>query len=477
MEFKKCDLSRYRNEYLAAVTATLSLVATVAAAGWSSPAIPALQREDSPIPITADQGSWIVSILSIGSLFGPIITSLCVDRYGRKLTLLLSVIPLTIGWVMITFAEHVSTIYAARFLHGISHGTVYSVAPIYLGEISSSAIRGSTGILVTVMAKLAFLLEYSIGPYVDFKTLARMSLTFPIVFLVLFSWMPESPYYLLAGDKHEAALASLCWLRRCDGQSEELYQEFNQMKTLIEKGRHNQTTIKELFKKMGGILLQKSNRKSLIIILVLSCGMQLTGINAILGYSQTIFSKLEMGLQAAELSIVLAAVQLLAVVIPTFAVDRAGRRPLLLISCGGSLLGLLICSIYFTLDAFGYSVQAFSWVPFLGTLGFIVAFALGLATVPFAILGEVFPKHIKANANAAFAIITSVVVFTVVKLFQVISDGVGTFVSFWIFSVCTAGSGALIYWIIPETKGQSLEAIQKTMLDIGGSKRRPLLCL
>ncbi|XP_058461854.1 facilitated trehalose transporter Tret1-like [Malaya genurostris] len=468
MERKNSDFSNYRNEYLTAITATLSLVATVAAAGWSSPAIPALRRADSPVPITADQGSWIVSILSIGSLFGPIITSLFVDRYGRKLTLLLSVIPLAVGWVMIALAEHVSIIYVARFLHGISYGSAYSVAPIYLGEIASPEIRGSTGILVTVMAKIAFLLQYSIGPYVNFNTLAWISLGFPGLFIALFVWMPESPYYLLTANKEKDAFASLCWLRRCDGESEQFRQEFRQIKAVIEKGRHSPATMKELFK--------RSNRKSLIIILVLSCGMQLTGINAILGYSQSIFSKLDMNLEAAELSIVLAGVQLLAVFIPIFAVDRLGRRPLLFISCGGSFLGLLTCSIYFTLDAFDYSVQEFSWVPFIGTLGFIIAFALGLATVPFAILGEVFPKHIKANANAVFAIITSVVVFTVVKLFQVISDGIGTFVSFWIFSGCTAGTGALIYWIIPETKGQSLEAIQKSMLEQGDAKRRPLLC-
>ncbi|XP_001865011.2 facilitated trehalose transporter Tret1-like [Culex quinquefasciatus] len=472
VETKRGSWSQYRNEYIAALTATLSLVATVAAAGWSSPAIPALKREDSPVPITADQGSWIVSILSIGSFFGPIITGLVVDVHGRKLTLLLSVIPLLVGWIIIGLASNVPMIYLARFLQGISYGTVYSVTPIYLGEISSNAIRGSTGVLVTVMAKLAFLLEYSIGPFVTFRALSWISLCFPIAFLATFLWMPETPYYLLAQGNDKAALNSLRWLRRLDDNSIELNKEFQQMKSLIEKQKQNQTSM--------GALFAKSNRKCLVIILLLSCGMQLTGINAILGYSQTIFSKLDMDLKAAELSIIMAVVQLIAVIIPTFVVDKAGRRPLLFISSGGSVLGLVTCSVFFTMDTLGYPVEEFSWVPFVGTLFFIISFAVGLATVPFAILGEVFPKHIKANANAVFAMITSVVVFAVVKLFQVISDGAGTYVSFWIFSLCTTCTGVLIYFFIPETKGKSFEVIQEMMamkeFKPQSTKRTPLLC-
>ncbi|XP_055603827.1 facilitated trehalose transporter Tret1-like [Uranotaenia lowii] len=469
VEFRRNEgFFRYRYEYLAAVTATMSLVATVAAAGWSSPAIPALKQADSPIPITPDQGSWIVSILSIGSLFGPIITGFTIDRWGRKLVLLLSVIPLTIGWIMIVFASNIPIVYAARFLHGISYGMAYTITPIYLGEISSNAIRGSTGVLVTVMAKVAFLIEYSVGPYVSFQSLALISMTFPIFFITAFLWMPETPYFFLARGNDKAALKSLQWLRQTS--SDELYLELHTMKALVQKSAQNSSPWKDLF--------TKANRRSLAMILLLSFGMQLTGINAILGYSQTIFAKLDMDLNAAELSIILGVVQLIAVFIPTFFVDKCGRRPLLLLSCTGSLFGLLCCACFFTLTAFQYSVEQYSWIPFVGALIFIIFFAFGLATVPFAILGEVFPKHIKACANALFAMISSVVVFTIIKLFQVISDGVGTYVSFWTFSVCTAITGLLIYVFIPETKGKSFEEIQQLITDKrkNTTKRAPLLC-
>ncbi|XP_050073086.1 facilitated trehalose transporter Tret1 [Anopheles maculipalpis] len=450
---------QYRNEYIAALAATSSLVASVACAGWSSPALPVLRGSNSPIPVTPDEGSWIVSLLSIGSLFGPIICGLFVDRYGRRPVLLFSAIPLVAGWLFIAFAESVGMLYTARLLHGIGYGLAYSVTPIYLGEISSDAIRGSTGVLVTVMAKLAFLFEYSVGPYVGFRALAWISMALPVGFCVLFFWMPETPYFLLARGNKQAAADSLRWLRRSTSIDEEL----RRMEKLVLDSKQKSNPLKQL-------LLTSTNQRSLVIILLLSLGMQLTGINAILGYSQTIFSRLALPLTAAELSIVLALVQLGSVMLPTFLVDRAGRRPLLLASTAGSFLGLAMCAVYFTLDETTTDVlssesgAAHGWIPFGGVLLFIISFAIGLATVPFAILGEVFPKHIKAAANAVFAVITSAVVFSVVKLFQVISDGAGTYVSFWIFTGCTAVTGILIFLVIPETKGQSFERIQEMMI-------------
>ncbi|EAT35816.1 AAEL012042-PA, partial [Aedes aegypti] len=397
--------------------------------GWSSPAIPALLSPDSHIKITASQGSWIVSILSIGGCAGSIVMSPMVERCGRKYTMIVSMVPLMIGWIMVVFASSVPTIYVARFLHGISYGATLSAAPIYL----------------------AFLLQYSIGPYVSFRSLALINLSFPIVFLLTFCWMPESPYYYLTHGNEEAALESLRWLRRSDLYSESFLLEYHQMRLLVERNRLNHASFRDLF--------IKRNRKSLGIILLLSSSMQLTGINAILGYAQTIFSKLDLNFSAAELSITLGVVQLMAVSIPTFFVDKAGRRPMLLISGVGSLIGLTICSLYFALNAMGYVLDAFSWIPFVAVLGFIVSFAIGLATVPFAILGEVFPKNIKANANAVFSVITSLIVFTVLKMFQVISDGVGIYVAFWIFAASTAGNTVMIYLFVPETKGKSFDEI------------------
>ncbi|KXJ77384.1 facilitated trehalose transporter Tret1-like [Aedes albopictus] len=446
---------KYRNEYLATLAATLSIMMAVMTNAWSSPAIVKLEAEDSPIPITEDEGSWIVAIQAIGGIFGPIITGVAVDRIGRKWTLLSAAIPTVIGWILVGLGDSVGYLYAARLLFGISYGTTYSVSPIYLGEITSDAIRGASGTMITVLARIGFLLMYSIGPYLEYRTLAWVSMVGPALFLLSFMWMPETPYYLIGRNKFKQAGKSLSWLRRSSKISEEL----ETMKTSVEKSNEDKTSLKELF--------TPKYRNNMRIVFVLVFSMQFTGILAILGYAQTIFGKISTSLKAEEMSIVLGAVQLVAVIFPAFLVDRMGRRPLLLISAVGTTFGLLVCSVYFAIAGDDYEGNL-GWIAFIAILVYIVFYGLGLATVSFAVLTEIFPKNIRAYANATFSISSAILIFGIVKGFQVTLDNVGAYLPFGIFAVCEAIGAVLIYLYIPETKGQSLDEVQRI---VAGNRR------
>ncbi|XP_058821008.1 facilitated trehalose transporter Tret1-like [Topomyia yanbarensis] len=438
--------NKYRNEYLASVAATLSVFMVVTTNAWSSPALPKLLSEDSPVPMTADEGSWMVAIQAIGAVFGPVIAALTVDHIGRKLTLLGTVLPVIIGWILIGVGDRVEYLYVARFLFGVSYGTVYSVSPIYLGEIASDAIRGSAGTLITVLAKLGFLAMYSVGPYLEYRTLAWISMVGPGLFVVCFIWMPETPFHRLARNDDVSAEKCLSWLRRSEKVSEELIA----MKASVLISKEERGSVMELF--------ASAYRNNMRILLILVFSMQMTGLLAILGYAQTIFEKISTNLEPEEMSIVLGAVQMVAVIFPAVLVDRMGRRPLLLLSTAGTTLGLLMCSIYFAIDDGGGN---HGWIAFVSLMLYIVAYGLGLATVSFAILSEIFPKNIRAYATAAFAMLSALIVFGVAKMFQIALDEVGPYLPFAIFGICGAVSWLLIYLYIPETKGRTLDEIQR----------------
>ncbi|XP_055589335.1 facilitated trehalose transporter Tret1-like [Uranotaenia lowii] len=441
-------LRKYQNEYVASIAATLSVFMVVTTNAWSSPALPKLRAEDSPIRITEDEGSWIVAIQALGAGFGPIFTGVAADRIGRKLTCLSTCIPATVGWILIGVGDQVGYLYAARFLFGVSYGVVYSVTPIYLGEITSDAIRGSAGTLITVLAKLGFMAVYCIGPYVAYRTLAWMSMAGPVIFVVCYIWMPESPYYLLGKNKDAKAEKSLSWLRRLKDVSDEL----QAMKRSVESSKSDRTSIKELF--------NPANRASLRILLILVFSMQMTGLLAILGYAQTIFEKINTNLKPEEMSIVLGAVQFVAVIFPAVLVDRMGRRPLLLLSTAVTAASLLACSIYFIIEP---NATNHGWIAFVTLLLYIVSYGMGLASVSFAVSSEIFPKNIRALANAAFAMFSALVVLGVVKMFQVTLDSVGPQLPFGIFGICGCVGFVLIYFFVPETKGLSLDEIQQVM--------------
>lgn len=198
---------------------------------------------------------------------------------------------------------------------------------MYLGEISSDAVRGSITTFITVMTKAGILLAYSVGPYVSFQNLAAILMLPPIIFMMSFAWLPESPYFLFGKNRIEEARNSLIWLRNGSLEDE------NKIKMAVKQSNETKGNLKSM--------LTKGNIKGLYIVLgLLTCG-SLCGSQAIIGYAETIFKQVGGDLGASETSIILSVVQLTAAVISSAIVDKIGRRPLLLVST----IGVTICNV------------------------------------------------------------------------------------------------------------------------------------
>lgn len=342
-------------------------------------------------------------------------------------------------------------LFLARILTGISFGMAWSI-PIYLGEIASDSIRGSISTLVTVMGKLGILMQYSIGPYVSIKVMAWLSLSTPVLFFVCFIFMPESPYYLVSKRKYVKAHASLKWLR---GNSDDVNEELEMIKVSVMKAQENKGTIREIFTSAG-------SRRAFWICIGLFVAQFLCGSLAIITYSQQIFEEVGSSL-GSELSIIMGVVQLVSAAFSSSVVDRLGRRPLLLISTISTTICNAMVASYFLLDHKGFDVSAISWIPVVAIMCFIVGYTIGLSTVPSAIMGEVFATNIKSIASALIVLSTSPIGFGVTKLYQTVSDNFGIHVSFYIFAVFCFFFSLFVYFLVPETKGKSLDLILTEM--------------
>lgn len=422
-----------------------------AATGWASPSIPKLEAPDSPIPITKDQGSWIVAIMVLGYIFGPLPMAWLVDRYGRKVTLLSATVPLTIGWILILVAQSAEVLYVARLLHGFADCIGYCITPMYLGEIASDPIRGALGTLVTVMAKSGILLSYSVGPYVSVRTLPYILLIPCVLFFATFIWLPESPYFLIARKREMVATKSLENLRGHKNVEDEL----ELIKVAVRKAEENRGTFKQLFK--------DGNRKALIVAVGLVSCQQLCGSQAIIGYSETIFEEVGGIMEARETAILMAVVQVIAALFSSSVVDRLGRRFLLLVSTSGAAVCLFIVGTFFFFKNGNYDTSGLTWLPITAIMLFIVSYTIGIAAVPFAILGEIFPTNIKAYAGAICVMTAALVGATVTKMFQVVTDGMGINYSFWFFALFSFLFIIFVYFLVPETKGKPLHVILEEM--------------
>lgn len=361
--------------------------------------------------------------------------------------MLVGALPLIVAWILIAFADSVAMLYVSRVFSGFTYGMSYSITPMYLGEIASDAIRGSITTLLTVMAKTGILYAFAIGPYVSIYTMAWIGVAPALIFLASFIWFPESPYFLLGKRRNEEALKSLQRLRGHNAVEPEL----KRMEMAVRKSEENKGSWREL--------LQPGVRRSLLIAIGLGGIQQLCGSQAVISYAQQVFEKVGSDLGASESAIILAVVQLVSAVVSTYLVDKINRRPMLLFSVTGAAISNTVVGLYFFLIRMEVDVSSFDWLAIVAIMTFIVSYTLGLATVTFAVLGEIFPKNLRAIAGAVFTINASVNGFIVGKLFQIVSDDLGSDVTFWGFAVFTYLFIPFIWFLIPETRGKALDVI------------------
>ncbi|KAK0093180.1 hypothetical protein PV326_014134 [Microctonus aethiopoides] len=436
------------------VLATLSMAISGSHIGWTSPTLPYLKSNDSHLPTTSNDASWIVSFYLLGSIPGNLIAALMVDRYGRKSTLLFAGLPLLFGWILIIFAWNPYVLYTSRFISGIGQGITYVVCPMYIGEIASKNIRGALGSFVKLMVTLGELYAHTIGPFVDYHYLAYYCAIIPVVFFLSFVWMPESPYYLILKKDQNGAAECLQRLN-CYKSKQGLEEVLDQMAKTVMKDMTNRGNFWDIFHSIG-------IRKAVIISFGLQLILQFSGIAAIESYTQEIMAESDSGLSPGISVIILSNLQLIAGIAAAVLVDKLGRRPLLLSTTFLAALALTTSTIFYVVKLYlGRKMNNFGWILDGSVIVYEFVIALGLSPLPYMMLGELFPTNIKGIAVSLANIWASILAFFVSKMFQVVTDYCGIYTSFGFFAItCFIGIG-FIYFVVPETSGKSLLEIQE----------------
>lgn len=135
------------------------------------------------------------------------------DRVGRKKTLLVTEIPLMLGWLLISVATNVHMIYGGRLLMGFGSGMVGAPARVYTSEVTQPHLRGMLGALASVGISFGVLFQYSIGSFASWQVLSAISTVIPTAALILMCLMPETPTFYVSRSKPEKAARSLSQLR------------------------------------------------------------------------------------------------------------------------------------------------------------------------------------------------------------------------------------------------------------------------
>lgn len=288
-----------------------------------------------------------------------------------------------------------------------------------------------------------------IAPYFFIQTTAFISLGCTVLSILGSFWIPESPYHLIMKDRIDDARKTLHFLRRCD-----VTEELQDINDAVKRQISETGTFKDL-------VSIRNNRVALLITIGLITVQQMTGSSAWNTYAQTIFMN-----ASPDISPVLAAALyyvafIVIQILGSLQVDKYGRKPLFMLSSLLTGLDLIAGAIYFYLQEHNIcNMSNLQWIPLVIMTLYVIVYGLGLSILPILIVGEILPTSIKGKALGFSCLYFAAVVSATIKMYASLAE-YGQFWPFLIFGLCTLLSVAFGYFVLPETKGKSLEEIQQ----------------
>ncbi|GLT90361.1 hypothetical protein SLE2022_082980 [Rubroshorea leprosula] len=418
-----------------------------ASVGYSSPAENGIR---SDLGLSVAEYSIFGSILTIGAMLGAAMSGKIADVVGQRIAMGISEILCIIGWLAIFLSKNAWPLDLGRLLTGIGVGSLSYLVPVYIADVTPKNLRGGFANFHQFMITFGTAMTYILGTVVSWRILALIGTIPCLVHLVGLFMIPESPRWLAKTGRHREFEVTLQNLR---GANSDISQEANQIKDYTE-------LLEQLPKARILELFQRTYSWSLIVGVGLMLLRQLGGVSAISFYASSIFEAA--GFSATIGTIVMAAVQIVMIILSVFLTDKSGRRVLLMVSASGTCVGCLLVGLAFSLQDIHWCKAFAPIVAFVGILVYSAFFGVGLAAIPWLLMSEIFPVNVKGSAGSLVSMVnwfTSWIV-TFVFNFSMEWSSAGTFYIF-------AGIGGLtvifVAKMVPETKRRTLEEIQAAM--------------
>ncbi|WIE55301.1 sugar porter family MFS transporter [Curtobacterium sp. MCBD17_003] len=395
---------------------------------------------------------FFVAILLAGAVIGVMGGGPVVDRLGRRRTLILLAAIYIVGALGSSLIGWLPLIYVSRFLLGLSVGSSSLVVPMYIAEIAPARIRGRlvsfNQLFVALGIFVSYLVGYAFAPIEGWRWMIGLAAVPAVVMLVGLLPLPESPRWLAAKGRVDDARAVL---ERIRSTVAEAAAELGDITSAI-KSEHA-VSYRSLFRTRGV-------RRGIVIGVVVAATNQLSGVNAILYYAPTMLKSAGFGDSSAILSSVgIGGAFLLFTLIGLLLVDFLGRRWLLI---GGTLIVAIALAAIGALYLFPQS----STVGVLLVIGLMIyegVFAASLGIAIWLVNSEVLPNRVRGKAQSfgtvthwGLDLIISLVVLSVIS-------GLSATTLFWAFAVFAIAGTITMWKILPETKGRSLEDIERQL--------------
>lgn len=393
----------------------------------------------------------IVSGVLIGAVGGALAGGRLADRFGRRRVLIVTSIIFAAGAIISAVAMSPAVLIGGRIIVGVAIGLSSTTVPVYISEVSPARARGWMVSLfqlaITVGILAAYLVDYAFAATGGWRWMLGLAVVPAFIFGLGMLALPESPRWLAQHGHMDTARAVLARIRG----AETAQAEMNEIEASLTLQKQSGT---------WADLLGASVRPALIVGIGLAIFQQVTGINTVIYYAPTIIQSA--GIPSASGAILATAgvgvVNVIMTLVSMRLIDRMGRRPLLLIGIAGMAVTLTVFGLAFRLSIHS---GALAWIAVISLMAYVASFAISLGPIFWLLISEIYPLKIRGLAQSTAATFNWGSNLIVSLMFLPLLEVLGPSWTYWLYALLTIAAWLFAYFLVPETKGRTLEEIER----------------
>ena len=418
--------------------------------------------------LDALQQGWYVGCALVGSIVGVLFAGILSDKLGRKLTMVISAVLFSTSALGCALSADFAQLVVYRIIGGVGIGVVSIVSPLYISELAVAQYRGRLVSLyqlaVTVGFLGAYLVNYQLLAWAESGTqlsvdwlnkvfitevwrgMLGMETLPAILFFIIIFFIPESPRWLIVRGKELKAVNIL----------EKIYNSITEAKSQL---KETKSVLTSETRSEWSLLMKPGIFKAVIIGVCIAILGQFMGVNAVLYYGPSIFENAGLsGGDSLFYQVLVGLVNTLTTVLALVIIDKVGRKKLVYYGVSGMVLSLVLIGLYFL---FGDSLGVSSLFLLVFFLFYVFCCAVSICAVVFVLLSEMYPTKVRGLAMSIAGFALWIGTYLIGQLTPWMLQNLTPAGTFFLFAVMCVPYMLIVWKLVPETTGKSLEEIER----------------
>ena len=418
--------------------------------------------------LDALQQGWYVGCALVGSIIGVLFAGILSDKLGRKLTMVISAILFSASALGCALCTDFTQLVVYRIIGGVGIGVVSIVSPLYISEVSVAQYRGRLVSLyqlaVTVGFLGAYLVNYQLLAWSESGALLGVPLlnkifitevwrgmlgmeTLPaILFFIIIFFIPESPRWLIVRGQERKAINIL----------ERIYNSITEATNQL---KETQSVLTAETSSEWSLLMKPGILKAVIIGVCIAILGQFMGVNVVLYYGPSIFENAGLsGGDSLFYQVLVGLVNTLTTILALVIIDKVGRKKLVYYGVSGMVVSLILIGLYFL---FGDSLNVSSLFLLVFFLFYVFCCAVSICAVVFVLLSEMYPTKVRGLAMSIAGFALWIGTYLIGQLTPWMLQNLTPAGTFFLFALMCVPYMLIVWKLVPETTGKSLEEIER----------------